>query len=101
MNNSQEAIQIVHCYEGIIKTQNEKAIGHIGKQGQLLTYFIYPGNFLNNIRQGRSTIYFKVSLSQVLEKHHLLEESTPQSSDSKNNFKAIKIACKENSTLFG
>ena len=33
VNNSQEAVKIINCYEGIIKTQNQKAIGYIGKQG--------------------------------------------------------------------
>ena len=33
VNNSQEAVKIINCYEDIIKTQNKKAIGYIGKQG--------------------------------------------------------------------
>ena len=33
VNNSQEAVKIINCYEAIIKTQNQKAIGYIGKQG--------------------------------------------------------------------
>ena len=33
VSNSQEAIVIICRYEGIIKTQNEKAIGYIAKQG--------------------------------------------------------------------
>ena len=32
VNNSQEAILIINRYEDIIKTQNKKAIGYIGKQ---------------------------------------------------------------------
>ena len=36
VNNSSEAVLIIRCYKDIIKTQNKKAIGYIGKQGQLL-----------------------------------------------------------------
>ena len=32
VNNSQEAILMINRYEDIIKTQNKKAIGYIGKQ---------------------------------------------------------------------
>ena len=35
-NNPQEAMLVIRCYEGIIKTQNKKAIRHIGKEEQLL-----------------------------------------------------------------
>ena len=31
VNNSQEAIIIIHLYDDIVKTQNKKAIGYIGK----------------------------------------------------------------------
>ena len=37
VNKSQEAIFIIHRYEDIIKTPNKKAIGYIGKQGELLS----------------------------------------------------------------
>ena len=36
VNNSQEAIVIIRHYKDIIKTQNKKAIGYIGKQGHFL-----------------------------------------------------------------
>ena len=39
VNNSQEAIVMIRCYEGIIKMQNKKAKGYIGKQGELLKKF--------------------------------------------------------------
>ena len=38
-NAPQEAILIIRCYENSIKTQNKKAMGYIGKQGQLLKNF--------------------------------------------------------------
>ena len=74
-NNSQEAILIIHRSEDIIKTQNKKAIGHIGKQGQLFwKKFKDPGNFFHNVGQSRLTIYFKISLYIFLRKYPLLEE---------------------------
>ena len=39
ISNSQEAIVIIHRYEDIVKTQNKKSIGCIGKQGGLLKNF--------------------------------------------------------------
>ena len=39
VNNSQEAILTNRRYKDIIKTQNKKAIGYIGKQGQLFKKF--------------------------------------------------------------
>ena len=57
VNNSQELILIIHCYEAIIKIQNKKAIGYIGKQGQLLKKFKDTENVFD-VGQSRSTIYF-------------------------------------------
>ena len=39
VNNSQEAIVIIRHHEDIIKTQNKKAIGYIGKQGEVFKKF--------------------------------------------------------------
>ena len=39
VNNSQEAILTNRRYKDIIKTHNKKAIGYIGKQGQLFKKF--------------------------------------------------------------
>ena len=33
VNNSEQAILIIHHYEDVIKTWNIKSIGYIGKQG--------------------------------------------------------------------
>ena len=62
VNNSQEAIIIIRRYESIIKTQNKKAIGHIGKQGELLKKFKDTDNVFDNVGQSGSMIYFKISL---------------------------------------
>ena len=94
VNKSQEAIFIIHRYEGIIKTPNKKAVGYIGKQGELLK------KFKDHVGQSRSTIYFEISLYKFLKKYHLFKKSTQQSSYFKNNFKASKVACKENPNFF-
>ena len=39
ISNSQEAIVIIRRYEDIVKTQNKKSIGCIGKQGGILKNF--------------------------------------------------------------
>ena len=100
VNNSQEAIFAICRYEDIIKTQNKKAIAYIAKQRQFLKKFKGNQNFFDNVGQSKSTIYFKNSLSEFLEKYPLLKISNLQSSYFKNNFKAIKVVCKENPTLF-
>ena len=83
VNNSQEAIVIIRRYEEIIKTQNKKAIGHIGKQEELLKKFKKTENFFYSIGQSRSTIYFKISLNKFLKKYPLLETSNLHSSSFK------------------
>ena len=94
VNNSQEAIVIIPCYEEIIRKKPKKAIVDIGKEGELFK------KFTDNVGQSKSMIYFKISLYKFLEKYPLLETSTLQSSYFKNNFKAIKVVWKENSTFF-
>ena len=94
VNNSQEAIVIIPCYEEIIRKKPKKAIVDIGKQGELFK------KFTDNVGQSKSMIYFKISLYKFLKKYPLLETSTLQSSYFKNNFKAIKVVWKENSTFF-
>ena len=94
VNNSQEAIVIIPCYEEIIRKNPKKAIVDIGKEGELFK------KFTDNVGQSKSMIYFKISLYKFLEKYPLLETSTLQSSYFKNNFKAIKVVWKENSTFF-
>ena len=100
VNNFQKAIKIINRFEDIIKTQNIKAMGYIGKEGELLKKFKDTENFFDNVGQSRSTIYFKISLYKFLKKYPLLKKSTLRSSYFKNNFKAIKVVCKENPTSF-
>ena len=58
VNNSQEAILMICHYEDIIKTQNKKAIGYIGKQVQLLKKFKETEHFFNNVGQSKPTFFF-------------------------------------------
>ena len=74
INNSQEALIIRHCYEDIIKTQNKKAIGYTGKQGQLLKTFKDTEHFFDNVAESRLTIYFKISLHRFFKKHTMLKK---------------------------
>ena len=97
VNYSQQIIVIICRYLDIIKTQSKNAIGHIGKKGEILKKFKDTEIFFDNVSQSRSMIYFKISLYKFLKKHPLLKKSTLQSSYFKNNFKAIKVVCKENS----
>ena len=53
VDSSQEVMLIIRRYEDIIKTQNRKAIGYIGKQRQLFKKFKDTGNFFDNVAQSR------------------------------------------------
>ena len=94
VNSSQKVISIIRRYEETIKTQNKRAIGYTGKQGELLKKFKDTENIFDNVGQSRSTIYFKILLYKFLKKYPLLK------SYFKNKFKAIKVVCKGNATLF-
>ena len=96
LNNFQEAILIILCYEDIIKTQNKKPIEYIGKQGQLFKKFKDTENFFDNVNNSKSTIYFKVSLYKFLKKYPLLKKSTTELIHFKSNFKAVMVVWKEN-----
>ena len=76
VNNSQETIVIIRLYEEIIKTQIKKAIGYIGKQGEVLKKFKNTENFFENIGQSRSTVCFNISPYKLLKKYPLLKTST-------------------------
>ena len=97
VSNTQEAIVTISRYEEIIKTQNKKAIGYIGKQGKLLKRFQNTENVFDNISPKRSTKNFKISLFIFLKKSPLLKTSTLQSSCFKNEFK--EVVCKGNKTF--
>ena len=99
VNSSQEAIRLINRYEDIIKTQNKKILGYIGKKVELLKKFKDTENFFDNAVQSRSTMYFKISLCKFLKKYPLLKKSAFQLSYFKNNFKTIKVVYKENSTF--
>ena len=59
VKNSQQAILMINRCEGIIKTQNKKAVGYNGKQRQLFKKFKDTEHFCNNVGHNRSTTYFK------------------------------------------
>ena len=56
-----EAVRTIR-YEEIIKTQNKRAVGYVGKQGQPLKKFREIEQFLENVEQSKSIIYFKIGL---------------------------------------
>ena len=100
VKNFQETIALIYRYEKIIKTQNKKAIRYTGKLGELFKKFKDTENFLDNVSQSRSTIHLKILLYKFLKIYPLLKTPTLQSCYFKNNFKAIRVVCKENPTLF-
>lgn len=53
-----DAVRTLQRYEEIIKTQNNRVIGHTGKQGQLLKRFRKIEQFLENLGQNKPTFNF-------------------------------------------
>ena len=74
-NELEEAIILIHQYEDIIRTQKKKSIGFIGKCGQLSKKFKDTEQFFEKFGQGKSTIFFKISLYKFLKKHPKLKKS--------------------------
>lgn len=66
-----EAVRITNPYKETIKTQNKRAIGYVGKQGQLLKNFKETENVFENVGQIKSKIYFKIGLYKFLKKSTL------------------------------
>ena len=78
VNNSQEAVVIIRCYEDIVKTQNKKIIVYIAKQAEILKKFQDTQDFLDNVGYIKTTIYFKILLYSLLKKYPLLKTYTLQ-----------------------
>ena len=49
IDDSQEIIVIIPCFEEILKTLNKKTIWYIGEQGELLKKFKDTGNIFGNV----------------------------------------------------
>ena len=75
VNNYQEAILIICRCEDIIKTQNKKAVGYMGTQGQLLKKLKHTEHFFGNVGQSKSTIYFQISLYKFSKKYCLIKKT--------------------------
>lgn len=82
-----------------MKTQNERTIGCVEKQEQLLTNLGERENFVQNVGQKRSTVYFKIGLHKFFKKYHILTNTTLYSNYFQRNFKVIKMVCESNVTL--
>ena len=98
-NDPLKAVAITNRYTDISKTQNKRAIGYKGKQGQPIKKFRDTVQFLEIVGQSKSTIHFKMGLHKFLKKY--LKKSTLSTNYFKNNFKeVIKTICKNNVKLF-
>ena len=72
--NPLEAIRVIQHYEKIMELQNKRAIGYVGKQGQLLEKFRETEQFIENAGQEQSTVYFKIGLYKFLKKYLTLKK---------------------------
>ena len=58
-----EAKGLIRNYEEIIKTQHERFIVYITKQGEVLKKFKDAENFIENLKQNRSMVYYNISFT--------------------------------------
>ena len=98
--NPREAITVIYSYEEIIKTQNKETIAYVAKQGQILKKFKDTEEFVENMEQSPSTVYFNIELYKFIKKFPALKNSTLSSNYFKNNFKRINTVCKNHAELF-
>ena len=74
VNNSQKAIDLIHCYKEIIKTY-KNSIGYPGKQGELLQKFKDTGNFFD-VTQNRSQYILKFCFIRFVRNTLCLKHTT-------------------------
>lgn len=90
IKDSAEAIITIRRYEEIIETHNKIVINFVGKQRQLLQQFKGTEQFFETVGQSKSSIYFKMVLSNFLNFSNYF----------KNNFRLIEYVCKADIYLF-
>ena len=81
VSNSQEATALIHRYKVVIKTQNKKAIGYTGKQGELFKTFKVTENFfIMLVKEDRQYIllykFLKIILKIILKQSRLFANKT-------------------------
>ena len=76
-NQPNEAIQIINKYKLLLKGENKKMVGMVGKQGDnYLKYFKESNEFFNHAGLDRRNIYCKTRLCKFLTKFIVLKNSS-------------------------
>lgn len=100
VNDPGEVIIIINQYDEIIKSHNERVIGYEAKEGQLLKKSREVEDFIQNVRQNKLIIFYKIEMHKFLKKYPSLKNSTLPQSCLRNNFKTIKVVCKEKVEMY-
>ena len=61
-NQANEVILVIKKYKLLLKGENRKMIGMMGKQGELLKKIKETEEFFNHVDFSRSNIYFKIRM---------------------------------------
>lgn len=61
-NQANEVILVIKKYKLLLKGENRKMIGMMGKQGELLKRIKETEEFFNHVDFSRSNIYFKIRM---------------------------------------
>ena len=76
-NQPNEAIRIIKKYKLLLKGENKKMVGMVGKQGDnYLKYFKESNEFFSHAGLDRRNIYFKTRLCKFLTKFIVLKNSS-------------------------
>ena len=65
-NQANEVIIVIKKYKLLLKGENRKMIGMMGKQGELLKKIKETEEFFNHVDFSRSNIYFKIRMYKFL-----------------------------------
>ena len=101
--NFEEAIPIVKEYERIIRTQKESMLNVAYRQGCVFKKFKESDKFMGMVKElgvSKSTIYFKINLIKILDKHTKLNKSSLSLNFFKDYAKTTKEICKESRSQF-
>ena len=99
----EDAVDIIKKYEEILRTKRKDIIVVAFHQGKVFKRFKEKEKFMQMVKKlkiHKNTIFFKINLVKLIEKHLKLMKSSVTLTFLKNYFKYIKQICKENSSEF-
>ena len=95
-----ESVSIISQYKVIVKAEKKKDYAYVLKQGYILKKFKNTEQFFETLGLSKCTVYFKINLYKLIKKYPHLKNPHLSVQYFKNNFKMMKLVCKENGNEF-